>query len=199
MPRLCALVLVFLASTGSSFSANEAESGKPVYFQPKLRPGRTLEPFLPYISTSKESDADLIRVAGSLLPVDFAEEKEADRLAVGLHRLSEKMRQGPTHAATALDEILAPTFKGGRLTPIDETSLGSPAFEVFKGKTMAPAPTLDKAAFTAEMAALLVDFDTIDTAEFQITRIELTADKPAPTLWGEGARPGVRSASATGA
>jgi Tfp pilus assembly protein PilF/peroxiredoxin len=179
--RLSVLILALAASSGPTFPAGgDTEAVKPVYFQPKLRPGRTLEPFLPYISTSKESDADLIRVAGSLLPVDFPEEKEADKLAVGLSKLSETMRQGPTHAAAALDEILAPVFKGGRLTSTDETSLGTDSFQVFKGKAI-PAATLDKAAFAAELQALLVDFDTIDTAEFQITRIELTPDKQAKT------------------
>src|SRR5690242_15246958 len=97
--RLSALVLVLVVSSGPSFpAAAETEAVKPVYYQPKLRPGRTLEPFLPYIATSREGDADLIRVAGSLLPVDFVEEKEADKLALGLQKLGEQLRRGTTHA-----------------------------------------------------------------------------------------------------
>src|SRR3954470_3878934 len=102
--RLYVLVLLLMAVGGPSVPADEAD-GPPAYFQPKLKPGRTLEPFLPYISTSHESDVDLIRVAGSLLPVDFAEEKEADKLAAGLRKLSDRLREGPAHAAAALDEI----------------------------------------------------------------------------------------------
>jgi Tfp pilus assembly protein PilF/peroxiredoxin len=176
--RLSTLVLLFLASSGPLFSGSDADSAKPVYYQPKLRPGRTLERFLPYVPTSKEGDADMIRVAGSLLSVDFPEEAEADKLAVGLGQLSALLRQGPAHVPEALSLLLAPEFKGGPLTFSDAAPLASGALEVWRSKAAAGAPVLDRAAFGVEMAALLSDFETIQTAEFLITRIELTGDKP---------------------
>src|SRR5437763_8345212 len=100
--HLSLLVLLILAAGGPPSPAAPADDGAPVYYQPRLRPGRTLEPFLPYISTSKEGDKDLLRVAGSLLPVVFPEEKEADKLAAVLDRLSAALRQGPAHVPEAL-------------------------------------------------------------------------------------------------
>ena len=104
----------------------------------------------------------------------FPEEKEAEELAGRLGELSARLREGPSHAAEAAEALLAEEFKGGRLTPADEISLGNnPQLEVFRARTLPPEPTLDPASFRRELAALLGDFESVQTAEFLITGIEV--------------------------
>jgi len=111
----------------------------------------------------------------------FPEEKEAEELAGRLGELSARLR---ADAFSAADPLLATEFKGGRLTPVDETSLGNnPQLEVARARTLPPDPTLDPAAFRRELAVLLGDFASVQTAEFLITGIEVT----------EGADPQVRT------
>jgi len=112
----------------------------------------------------------------------FPEEKEAEELAGRLGELSAGLRAGPSRAAEAADPLLAADFKGGRLTPADEISLGNgPQLEVFRARTLPPEPTLDRAAFRREWAALVGDFESLPTAEFLITGI-VRESKPDPLV-----------------
>jgi Tfp pilus assembly protein PilF/peroxiredoxin len=102
----------------------------------------------------------------------FPEEKEAEELGGRLGELGTLLRRGPSHAAEVPDKLLDPDFRGGRLTPVDEISFGnSPRLEVFRARTLPAEVVLDSRSFGRELLALLGDFDSVQTAEFLITRI----------------------------
>ena len=82
--------------------------------------------------------------------------------------------RAPSKAADAPGFLLAAEFKGGRLTPVEETTIvDRPALQVFRSKAMASALVRDKRSFGGEIAALVADLDTVDVTEFLITAIEL--------------------------
>jgi Tfp pilus assembly protein PilF/peroxiredoxin len=115
----------------------------------------------------------------------FPEEKVAEELAARLGELSAILRQGPHRAPEAADTLLAPAFRGGRLLPGDEASLGSsPRLEIFRARSMPSALVLDRVAFRKDLDALASDFESIPTAEFLITAIEVDrgADPVARTV-----------------
>jgi Tfp pilus assembly protein PilF/peroxiredoxin len=105
----------------------------------------------------------------------FPEEKTAEELAGRLTELSALLRQG-RRAPEALDGLLAPEFKGGRLTPTDEVSLGnSPQLEVFRSRAMPSEPVLERASFLSELDALVRELDSVQVAELLITGIDVAA------------------------
>ena len=105
---------------------------------------------------------------------EFPDEKEAEELARRLSELSARLREHPNRAADAADWLLAPEFKGGHLLPTDEVASGnSPQLEIFRAKTIAPDLSLDRVAFRKELGALLAAFNSLQTTEFLITRIEV--------------------------
>ena len=64
----------------------------------------------------------------------FPDEKEAEELAGRLQELGARLRERPAAPAEAADRLLAPEFRGGRLTPTDEVPVGnSPQLEIFRG------------------------------------------------------------------
>jgi Tfp pilus assembly protein PilF/peroxiredoxin len=107
----------------------------------------------------------------------FPEEKDAQELAARLNEVSALLRESPRRARGAVDLLLAPEFKGGRLTPLDEVSLGSPSLEIFRAKTMPSELVRDRSTFGAELSVLVGEFETIQVAEFLITTIEVKPDR----------------------
>jgi tetratricopeptide (TPR) repeat protein len=111
----------------------------------------------------------------------FPEEKVAEDLAGRLRELSAFLRARPARTADALEALLAPRFRGAPLSPSEEVSLGrSPQLEIFRARAMPSELTLDQAAFRKELAALVSDFDSLQTAELLVTRIEMEGAAEAP-------------------
>ena len=104
---------------------------------------------------------------------EFPEEKEAEELSLRLGEMGRLLREGRVRDVPAA--LLAPAFRGGRLTPTDEVSLGnSPRLEVFRARSLPTTLTLDGTTFGHELLALVEDFDSLETTEFLITAIEVT-------------------------
>src|SRR5262249_3309150 len=102
----------------------------------------------------------------------FPEEREAAELAARLSDLSARLRAQPLRTADIATTFLAPEFKGARLVPLanDETSTGSgPQLEVFRAHKLPTALTVTRAGLGAEIASLVSEFASIQTAEFLIT------------------------------
>ena len=107
----------------------------------------------------------------------FPDEKEAEEIGARLTQLGGSLRDRQGRVPQAIDDLLAGEFKGGRLVPKEESPAGnSPQLEIFRSSGMSAALTQDRATFRREVAALLDDFKSIDTAEFLITAIEVTGD-----------------------
>jgi tetratricopeptide (TPR) repeat protein len=123
------------------------------------------------------------RVAASLEPVlrnlgpgadGFPEEKLAQEIAARLKVLSAMLRE--KRARDAVAQLLAPEFKGERLTAAKEVSVGNSAYlEVLRGASSgAPSPEARRSrdAFGDELLALIADLDTVTAAELIITAID---------------------------
>jgi Tfp pilus assembly protein PilF/peroxiredoxin len=112
----------------------------------------------------------------------FPEEKEAEELAARLGELGARLRESPARAGDAVEPLLAAEFKGARLTSTDEVALGtSPQLEVFRARVLPPELVRDRGSFGAELAALVAGFESLQTAEFLITAIEVTG-RPDPLV-----------------
>jgi Tfp pilus assembly protein PilF/peroxiredoxin len=156
---------------GSLVRAGDTDARKaaqPSYYRPKLKVSPTLEPFLRHVTPGNDA---------------FPEEKEAEELAVRLDELSRLLRESPARARAAAELLLAPEFKGGRLALDGGVSVGgSPLFEVVRSaasddpKTPAAPPPAERGPFGEELGTLVAPFDTIQTAEFLITAIEVDRD-----------------------
>jgi Tfp pilus assembly protein PilF/peroxiredoxin len=103
----------------------------------------------------------------------FPEEKTAEDLAGRLSELSALLRDCTCRSREAADLLLAPDFKGGPLTPADETSVGNrPQLAIFRARAMSPDAVHRASAFRKELTALVADFTSLSVAEFLITAIE---------------------------
>jgi Tfp pilus assembly protein PilF/peroxiredoxin len=112
----------------------------------------------------------------------FPEEKEAADLAGRLGELGAVLRKGPSHAAEVPDSFLDPEFRGARLRPVEESAFGSsPRLEVFRAARLSSELVLDRASFGREIADLVADYDSVDTAEFLITKIAVEG-RPDPRV-----------------
>jgi len=104
----------------------------------------------------------------------FPEEKVAGEIADVLSQLSTTLKRRADRPPDAADLLLAPEFRGGRLVPPDEAPTSvSGSLQIFPAKSLSRDLVLDRATFAKEFAALLADFQSIRTAEFLITRIEV--------------------------
>jgi Tfp pilus assembly protein PilF/peroxiredoxin len=104
----------------------------------------------------------------------FPEEKVAGEIADVLSQLSTTLRRRADRPPDAADLLLAPEFRGGRLVPPDEAATSvSGSLQIFPAKSLSRDLVLDRATFAKEFAALVADFQSIQTAEFLITRIEV--------------------------
>jgi tetratricopeptide (TPR) repeat protein len=145
--------------------ATGSASPKVYRYHPKRRVPPSLESVQKYMAAGTD---------------EFPEEKEAEELAGRLAGLGTLLRQG--QAVEAAASLLAPDFRGGRLTPADEVALGnSPQLEVFRARSLPTAFTLDRTTFGHELLALVEDFGSLQTTEFLITAIEVTG-RPDPDV-----------------
>lgn len=149
-----------LAAQGAARDGPQKGATPKTYrYRPKHRIPTSLESVLKHLVPGRDA---------------FPEEKEAEELAGRLSEMSARLRDHPNRAADAADWLLAPEFKGGRLIPASEVPTGnSPKLEIFRADTIPSDLLLDRAAFRTELSALLADFDSIQTAEFLITRIDV--------------------------
>jgi Tfp pilus assembly protein PilF/peroxiredoxin len=150
--------VLFAQATGGSSSQPNA-GGTAYRYRPKTRVPPTLESVFNQLAPGSD---------------EFPEEKQAEELAARLGELGTRLREGPARAADVADWLLAADFKGGRLLPGKEVATGnSPKLAVYRAQGSAPDLVLDRAAFGKELTALLGDFESLQTAEFLITRIEV--------------------------
>jgi Tfp pilus assembly protein PilF/peroxiredoxin len=158
---LCVLLAVALPAELISQSGSPAPSTKPFRYHPKRRVPPSLESVQKHLVPG--SDA-------------FPAEKEAEELGIRLGQLSESLRRQGSRSLDVIDDLLAGGFKGGGLAFSEKPAGGSSQLEVFRSTGIPAAPSGDRAGFRAEVAALFDDFTSIDTAEFLVTRIEVTHD-----------------------
>jgi tetratricopeptide (TPR) repeat protein len=154
------VIVLLLAATASSGESSSR-------YRPKLRTPEALEPFLPHLSPGGDS---------------FPEEKEAEELAARLAELGKALRAGPRRAADVADLVLAPTFRGGRLQPVEEVAVARhPSLQVFRAGSMAADLVLDARSFAEELRKLVEGFREIAVAEFLITAIQVEREKGLAT------------------
>jgi Tfp pilus assembly protein PilF/peroxiredoxin len=160
-PGLVVLLLpLLLAAAGPS-------PEPPDLYRPDLRPPDVLEPFLPDLAPGGDA---------------FPEEKEAAELEVRLADLGALLRKEPYDPVAVANALLSPTFRGGRLEPVEEDVVARhPSLQISRSKAMAPERVLDARAFAEELRRLRERFRAVTTAEFLITAIEVDRDKVLAT------------------
>ena len=165
-PVLRTLVVVVIVGAGSGTAALigrggvalAAEPSKTYRYRPKYRVPPSLESVLLHLAPGHDA---------------FPAEKEAEELGGRLRELGAILRATPGRVPEAADALLAPDFKGGRLTPDAETAVGSsPWLEIFRAKAMTPDLVRDRASFRQELTALVGEFESLPVAEFLITGID---------------------------
>ena len=153
--RAILLAVSLLAATGASGDA-------PFYYRPKLRTPDVVEPFLPSLAPGGDA---------------FPEEKEAAELAARLTELGRRLRGHPRRAVEVAD-LLAPTFRGGRLQPVEEVAVDRhPSLQIFRGGAPAPELVSGPRPFAEELRKLVDGFREVTVAEFLITAIEVDREK----------------------
>ena len=103
----------------------------------------------------------------------FPAEKAAEELGQRLGELSALLRAHAGLVPEAAGGLLAPDFKGGRLTPAEEVPVGSsPQLEIFRARALPPDLVRDRGSFRKELAALVSGLESVQVAEFLITGID---------------------------
>jgi len=103
----------------------------------------------------------------------FPAEKEAEELAGRLAELGAMLRAHPGVVPAAAEGLLAPEFKGGRLTPAEEIAVGgSPQLEVFRARALSSDLVRDRRSFHSELGSLVGGLQSVDVAEFLVTGID---------------------------
>jgi len=170
--RLLALALAVSlpAAVASSDEAGRVEAprspNEPFRYRPNLVVSESLRPFLEEMTP------------GSSL---FPDERIAGQIINRLAELSTSLKESPDRAARVSD-LLAPSFRGGRLRPLEETAVaGYSSFQVFRARTMSPDRSLDSRSFARELGLLLDDFQKLTVAEFLVTSLGLDKDNVVAT------------------
>jgi tetratricopeptide (TPR) repeat protein len=169
---LLASFLTFLLAVpvGASAEAGRVEPprspGRPFYYRPELVVSDSLKPYLDEITPGSDLFPDE-RVAGELIAL--------------LRELGERLKESPDRASRVAD-LLAPSFRGGRLRPAEEVAVTrTSSLQVFRARTMALDLVLDAHAFASELRLLLQGFRRATVAEFLVTSLDLTGDKALAT------------------
>ena len=167
--RLAGLLLLTSVASpigwpGGAALGHDARRGdRAFYYRPELRVPETLAPFLRHLTPGSDS---------------FPNEKEAEDLTARLRELGQRLRNRPRGGADPVGFLLAPEFRGARLTPVEEaTIVDRPPLQVFRSKAMGSALVRDRRSFGEEILALVADLDTVEVAEFLITAIEVDREK----------------------
>jgi len=147
------------ALLAACLSAPPSSAGEPFVFRPKLVPSEALAPFLPQLRAGHDQ---------------FTDEVPAEALEARLAELGERLRADVRRADAAVSTLLAPEFRGARFElPARPKSADRQALEVVRATQLAGLPELDARAFATSFQAWLVDFRTVDVAEFLLTAIEV--------------------------
>ena len=124
---LSASLLLSSATSGAASGAVAGTAGRgpgnpPAKFRPKLAVPEVLAPFLKYVEPGSD---------------EFVEEREAAEIAARLGELGERLKAEPGRAAQVADWLLAPGFRGGRLTAAPEAeSVRGGSLEVRRAKAL---------------------------------------------------------------
>jgi Tfp pilus assembly protein PilF/peroxiredoxin len=152
---------------GGSSAAGRVEPprapGQPFRYRPQLAESDSLKPFLEEMTPG----SDL-----------FPDERVAGELIGRLSELAAMLKEGTDRAARLPDLLLAPSFRGGRLLPTEETAdarYGS--FQVFRAASTPSGPALDSRSFARELRQLLEGFRRLTVAEFLVTSLDLDQEK----------------------
>jgi tetratricopeptide (TPR) repeat protein len=101
----------------------------------------------------------------------FPSEKHAEEIGGRLERLSTALIARGPHA-DAVADLLAAEFRGGRLSPADETPVTqAPHLQVSRSRASSRSLELDRPGFVQEFARWLQGYDRVLVAEFEITGI----------------------------
>jgi Flp pilus assembly protein TadD/peroxiredoxin len=151
-------------------------------YRPRLAVPDASQPFLKHLEPGDDA---------------FPLERTVREIDARLGEWSRALRAGAAKSTSVIDSLLAPGFRGARLSTADELSPpGSGPLDVERSRDLPREPTLDARAFAAELQRLTRDLREIAVAEFLITAIEPdtpNAERPAPTS-AQGATAGKPSA-----
>jgi Tfp pilus assembly protein PilF/peroxiredoxin len=160
--RLHALIAAGLVATlVAGETARTAAAGAPaqemVVFRPKLAVPEFVEPFLKHLEPGHDA---------------FATERDAADLQARLGELADALRSGPARTARIPEWLLAPGFRGGRLTAGEEPVLdGAGPLEVQRAMDGSRDLSLDARSFGTEISRLVEDLRDVEVAEFLVTAI----------------------------
>jgi Flp pilus assembly protein TadD/peroxiredoxin len=101
---------------------------------------------------------------------DFSTEKYADQIAAVFAKWSSDLLQSPQNLR-AVESVLTRDFSGVVLRPVDSRMVRAGVLEIRKN-WFADQITASREAFLQELQSAMGVFSKLDTAEFQITRIE---------------------------
>ena len=105
----------------------------------------------------------------------FPDEKEAEEIGRSLAEFGTVLKQRVDRAAIGADALLAQSFKGAALTSQDEQSIESGShLQILRSQSLSTDLTRDRASFKKDLAALLDDFASLETAEFLVTALQVT-------------------------
>jgi Flp pilus assembly protein TadD len=123
----------------------------------------------PHYRAQTALDATLLKTNAGLDA--FVTERYHDRIAAILAEWRASLLKSPK-GLEAIENVLAPSFMGFSAQPAESRIVRpGPALEV-RHLTFSPQNSLGKDAFLAQFRSFLSAFSTIQTAEFQIIRIE---------------------------
>jgi Tfp pilus assembly protein PilF/peroxiredoxin len=158
----CALLAAALPGELGSQPASRASSPTTYRYHPTQRVPPSLEALQKQLVPG--SDA-------------FPDEKEAEELGTRLAEFGKLLKGRIDRAIVGVETLLAPGFKGARLTSQDEQSLDSGSgLQIVRSQSLPTNLTLDRAGFRKELASILNDFASLETAEFLVTAIEVTRE-----------------------
>jgi tetratricopeptide (TPR) repeat protein/peroxiredoxin len=141
--------------------------GQPFLFRPQLAPSESLQPFLDEITPG----SDL-----------FPDERVAEELIALLKKLGATLKESPDRAGSVAELLLAPSFRGGRLRPIEETAITrTPSLQILRARVMSQDPVLDSRSFARELRLLLEGFRQVTVAEFLVTSLQLRKEEALAT------------------
>ena len=172
-PLASALAVLVLQPAGPAAAVEAgrieapASAGQPYRYRPKLLVPDTIKPFLGELGHGSDM---------------FPDERVAGELIARLRALSARLREGPERAAGVADLLLAPSFRGARLGPLEEDAVAAgPGLRVLRARRLSPEPVLDAAAFTRELRRQLEEFRGVAVAELLLTSLDLDRERGLAT------------------
>jgi Flp pilus assembly protein TadD/peroxiredoxin len=156
--RACLVVVLLVCGAGPGRStaagAGQAPPSTAVY-QPELAVPELLAPFLEDVEPGHDA---------------FTSERDASEIAAVLARWGGSLRVDGAAADRMLAGLLAPDFRGARLTS-PAAGAGGAAFVVRRSEDLPQTLALNRRAFRGEIRRLVGDLRSIAVAEFLVTAI----------------------------